>query len=279
MTVYIEDVLFENFLVTYLVLCMVYAILGNKPQKIRHIFSSVIGAGVALLYPLINISSLLLTLLKCGIGYVICLVAYKGSLKKQLLFYVLFLFITAVYGGINLMISYSIYGNFDTGKLPTLAIISILAIVTYLLNQCKKTLYKKKNVQNFVYDVVIKNDGKIVKTQGYLDTGNLLIDPKDNRPVALMGFKIFEKLCKDFSVSNFLTKSTNGLKNGHYINVKTATGENSILVFDVDFLEIKNSKEKVCIRNPVFALSKVKITGFDCDVILNANYISGVNNV
>ena len=177
------------------------------------------------------------------------------------------------------MISYSIYGNFDTGKLPTFAIISILAIVTYLLNQCKTMLYKKKNIQNFVYDVVIKNDGKIVKTQGYLDTGNVLVDPKDNRPVALMGFKIFEKLCKDFSVSNFLTKSTNGLKNGHYINVKTATGENSILVFDVDFLEIKNSKEKVCINNPVFALSKVKITGFDCDVILNANYINGVNNV
>ncbi len=279
MTVYIEDVLLENFLVTYLVLFMVYALLGNKSSNFRHILASILGAFVALLYPLININSALLILLKCGVGYVICLVASNENLKKQILFYILFLLITAIYGGVNLMISYSIYGNFDTQKLPTLVIVAVLSIVTYLLKQCQMVIYKKKNILNLVYEVVIKNNGIVVKTRAYLDTGNVLTDPSNNRPVALMSFKVFQKLCKDYRVSNFLTQSTNGLKNGHYIKVKTATGVNSMLVFDVDFLEIKNSKQNICIQNPVFALSKVKITGFNCDVILNANYLYGVKNV
>ena len=279
MTVYIEDVLFENFLVTYLILIIVYMLVGQSQSKIRHILASVLGGAVALLYPLINISSVLLTLLKCAIGYIICLCAYKGTQKRQFLFYVLFLFTTAIYGGINLMISFAVFGSFDSGKLPTILVVFVLMVVTYLLKQCQKTLYKKKNILNFVYDVVIKNDDKVVKARAYLDTGNVLVDPSANKPVALMGYKVFEKLCKNYCAINLITQNTNGLKNGHYIKVKTATGEDNILVFLVDSIEIKNSKQKICIKNPMFALSKVKITGLDCDVILNANYLSEVKNV
>lgn len=273
MIVYIEDVLLENFLITFLVLSVVYMLIGQKGSKIRHIFSSIFGALIALVYPLIYMSNILLILLKCGVGFIICLIAYREKTKKQLLFYTLFMLVTAVYGGVNLMISFCVYGSFDQGKLPTIIVLLLFILITYLLKQCQKVLYKKKNILNFVYDVVIKNDDVIIKTKAYFDTGNVLVDPESNRPVALMGYKLFEKLCKGFNVSNFLTKNTSGLKNGHYINVKTATGENSMLVFDVDFLEIKKAKESVQIQNPIFALSKVKITGFSCDVILNANFL------
>ena len=120
MIVYIEDVLLENFLITFLVLSVVYMLSGQKGSKVRHIFSSIFGALIALVYPLIYMSNILLILLKCGVGFIICLIAYREKTKKQLLFYTLFMLVTAVYGGVNLMISFCVYGSFDQGKLPTI---------------------------------------------------------------------------------------------------------------------------------------------------------------
>ncbi len=280
MIVYIEDVLIENFLVTYLIISMSYLIISQKPKLARHILASLLGACIALVYPLLSLNTPLLTLLKICFGFVISLVAYSGKTKKQLLFYLIFMFTTAIYGGINLMISFCIYGDFSTQqKLPTILIVFVLLIVTYLIKQCERVIYKRKKISNFIYDVVIKNNDQVVKTKAYLDTGNVLVDPVDNRPVTLVGYKVFQKLCSEFAATNFLTKSTTGLKNGHYINVKTATGNDSLLVFDIDSLEIKNSEKSLQIENPIFALSKVKLSGLDCDVILNANLFCGGNNV
>ncbi len=275
MIVYIEDTLIENFLITYIILCIIFSFIREEKHKIRMILASIFGAVVALLYPIINLNSFFILILKICMGYIITLIAYKNaSLKKQIFFFVMFMFITAVYGGINLMLYYCLYGNFESSKkLPTVLILISVSVVTYFIKQCEQVIYKKKTLNNFIYDVVINLNSTTIKTKGYLDSGNILCDTITNKPVVLVNFKMFSKINKDFLLQNLITKNTNGLKNGHYINVKTATSNDSLLAFCVDSLQIVQKDKTITILNPTFALTKVKISGLDCDVVLNPKLI------
>ncbi len=275
MIVYIEDTLIENFLITYIILYIIFGFIKEEKNKYRMFFASVFGALISLLYPIINLSSFFILILKICMGYIIKLIAYKNaSLRKQIFFFVMFMFITAVYGGINLMLYFCLYGNFESSKkLPTLLILISVFVVTYFIKQCEKVIYKKKTLNNFIYDVVINLNSTTIKTKGYLDSGNILCDTTTNQPVVLVNFKMFSKINKDFAIQNLITKNTKGLKNGHYINVKTATSNDSLLAFCVDSLQIVKKDKTLTILNPTFALTKVKISGLDCDVVLNPKHI------
>ncbi len=275
MIVYIEDTIIENFLVTYLIEMIVYSFTKQKKSKIRIVISCLFASLIALLYPLLKLQTWLLFLPKILIGFIISIIAYKAKdLKNQLFFYVMFLITTSIYGGINLFIYFAIYGNFESSKkLPTVLIVASLLFITYFLKQCQKKLYAKKNINNFMYDIEIQNNNEIIKTVAYLDTGNILQDTVSQNPVILVNYKMFEKINKNFKLHNLLTKKFDGLKDGHYILVKTATSNSQILAFSVDKLKIHIGENVKTFHNPTFALSKVKITGFDCDVILNSKLI------
>lgn len=275
MIVYIEDTIIENFLVTYLIEMIVYSFIKQKKSKIRIVISCLFASLIALLYPLLKLQTGLLFLLKILIGFIISIIAYKGKdLKNQLFFYVMFLITTSIYGGINLFIYFAIYGNFESSKkLPTVLIVASLLFITYFLKQCQKKLYAKKNINNFMYDIEIQNNNEIIKTIAYLDTGNILQDTITHKPVVLVNYKMFEKINKDFKLNNFLTKNFSGLKNAHHITVKTATSNSQLLAFSVDELKICVGESVKTFNKPTLALSKVKITGFDCDVILNSKLL------
>ncbi len=278
MTVYIEDTLIENFLITFFIINIIFGFLREKKSNLRVCFASCFGAIISLIYPLISTSSFFVVLIKFGVAYVITLIAYNNNkLKKQIFFFLMFMAITAIYGGINLMIYYSIYGTFSSShKLPTIVFILLLFIITFVLKQFEKVLYKKKTINNFMFDVVICKDKKIIKSKAYLDSGNILCDPISNKPIILVNFKIFEQIYDDYSMQDLLTKNVSKLKDGHYVKVKTATSVDTILAFSVDCLKIVQKNKTTTIQSPMFALSKVNISGFDCDVILNSKIVMGV---
>ena len=93
MIVYIEDTLIENFLVTYLILNIVFSFVCQDKNKIRHLLASIFGAVVALLYPILNLNGILVFLLKMMLGYIITIIAYKAkTLKRQIFFFYNFYF-------------------------------------------------------------------------------------------------------------------------------------------------------------------------------------------
>ena len=277
MVVYIEQTLLENFLVTYFVVSITNLFIKEGKNTHRKIISSLFGGLVALVYPLLNLQGGILLLTKACVGYIITLIAYKNkSLKNQLFFYCMFMITTAVYGGITLFIHFSVYGNF-TGdqKLPTTLIVCVLLIVTYLLNQVASRIYQKKQLNNFVFKVVITNNDKQITTNAYLDTGNVLCDG-DGQPISFVNFKLFSMLNQKFNALDLIKKKINSLKNGRYIKVKTITGFDEVIAFDVDSIQIIDGKNVYKYQNPSFALSKVKISKLGCDMVLNPKHIKGV---
>lgn len=275
MVVYIEYVLLNNLLVTFMLLFCTNVLLKEKNNKKRVLFACVFGAGMALVYPLIGLSGVLNLLLKLLIGFLISVIGYGGkTLKKQFAHYTIYMFLTAMYGGVNLMIYYSIYGDFSCTKtLPLPIIIFSVFVISYFIKQIYKVLYQKKQLSKFVYNIEICENNNKVETTGYLDSGNILCDPKTNLPIIIINHKLFNRLFKDFSPINLLTNQIQNLKNAHYIEVGTVTTNAKMLVFCVDKITLKMPQGNKDICSPVLGLSQNSFKHLCCDVLLNAKLI------
>lgn len=271
MIVYIEDTLIENSLITLLLLMMVNFSLKIKANKMRMFFSCLIAGMIALLYTLLHLNGFLLLLTKAMIGMIICFIAYSFKFnKKTMLNYTLFMLYTFIYGGINLFVYYSLYGNFASDKkfLLYLVILCVL-FVSYFIVQVVKALYSRKNKYDFSFDISMRNGNKSISVRAYLDSGNSLVDPLSQKPVILVNYQIFSQLCKDISPIDIALKKIDKLNNGHYIKVQTANSQSELLSFCIDAIKIKTKTKTIEVDNPILALSKTKMTGFNCDVLLN----------
>ena len=276
MVVYIEYVLINNFLVSLMLLISTNMCLKQKNAKIRNIIAGLFGAIMALIYPLCNFVGLLLLLLKCIVGFLICAIAYKTkSLKKLFVFFVLFMFLTAMYGGINMMFYFAIYGDFSfTKTLPLPIILFSVFFITYFLKQIVFVLYKKKQISQFLYVIEINNNNNKLTTNAYLDSGNVLCDPQNNKPIIVINHKVFNKLFEGFSPVKLATKKVDELKNAHYIKVSTVTSNGEMLVFDVDsiILNLPNGKKEI--KTPSLGLTNTSFKHLCCDMLLNPKLIN-----
>ena len=276
MIVYIEYVLINNFLVSFMLIFSTNMCLKQKNSKIRNIIACVFGAAMALIYPLCNFAGIFLLFLKCVVGFLICAIAYKtNSLKKLFIFYILFMFLTAMYGGINMMIYFAIYGDFSfTKTLPLPIILFSVFLITYFLKQIIFVFYKKKQISQFFYVIEIINNNNKLITNAYLDSGNVLCAPQNNKPIIVINYKIFNKLFEGFSPLKLATKKVDELKNARYIKVSTVTSNGEMLVFDVDsiILNLPNGKKEI--KTPSLGLTNTSFKHLCCDTLLNPKLIN-----
>lgn len=276
MIVYIEYVLLNNFLVTLMLLVSTNILLKQKSNKLRVILACLLGAGMAIVYPICNLSGIVLLLLKTMVGFLISATAFKNcGLKKLFVNFVIFMFLTALYGGINLMIYFAVYGDFSQSKtLPLPIILFSIFTITYFVKQISMHIYNKKKIAEFIYEIELVNNNKKVKTNAYLDSGNVLCDPETNTPIVVINFKIFNKLFNDFSPMKLMKKQIDNLKNGHYIKVSTVTTNGEMLVFSIDNLILKMPNGDKTIVSPMLGLTQTSFKHLCCDMLLNPKLIS-----
>lgn len=269
MTVYIEDCLIENFVVTYLIIKCVCLCLKLNIKKSRLFASCIFASIIATFYPLLRVSLLLLTLFKIFTGVIIVILVFDT--KNFLAKFLLFLFFTALYGGLNIICYYMIYGTiYIKDNFPTYILLLFLLLMYFLITQCLNFAKKKLAISNFIYNVKIVNDGKEIFANAFLDSGNVLLDD-DSTPIFIINVKLFNKLYKDISFSDLLTKNYKSLKYPHYIKSSFATGGGKLLVFCVDSVKIlDNNNLKNEISNARLGISYSKFDkNFNCDMLLN----------
>lgn len=269
MTVYIEDCLIENFVVTFLILKNMNLFFKFKPSKCRTIFGCVLGALFAMLYPAFNFSGVLLTLLKLAVGVLIVCVVYSKNILSK---YIIFMLFTAIYAGLNIAIYYLIYGTSQIyDNFATYILLLVLLVIYFVLSLCLKVIKKQATVDGFVYRVKILDAGKLVLTNAFLDSGNTLLD-EDSTPILIINFNLFNKLYCDIDFADLLSKNFKSLKNPHYVKSGFASGGANILVFCVDEIQIELKSEAKTIKNARLGVSYSKFAkNFNCDMLLNLN--------
>lgn len=271
MTVYIEDCLIENFVVTYLIIKCVSFCFKITIKKSRLILSCLLAAVISTFYPLINLNSFLLTIFKLCVGFLITLIDFDKN--HFIAKYLAFIFFTALYAGLNIMFYFLIYGTIlSYDNFPTYILLFLLVLIYFMVVMCIKFARKKLAISNFVYKVKITNIGKYIMFNAFLDSGNTLLD-EDLSPIFIINTNLFNRLYKDISFSDLLTKNFKNLKEPHYIKSAFAYGSGKLLVFCVDNLQIiENDTVKYEFLNAKLGISYSNFNkNFGCDMLLNIN--------
>ena len=264
MKIVIEEIFLENFLIMFFVLKTTSFIFHERARFVY--ISAILSGAVTTLLPLFSLSSIGNFLLEAGLGIIlICMTFELKNLKKFLTlfggyFSTLFLFGGACY-----------YLQFMFGYISTLVVLLIAAAVFFMSKFLCQRLWKKRQIENFNFDVSIENADKKVLLKGYLDSGNFLVDPLTQSPVSLIDFKTFEKLYDDISLLEVFSKSKKlkKIKLAHFITINSINFQNKIFVFVVDRM-ILNKK---IVPNSVVGLSlKDFKKTLDADMIINGAF-------
>lgn len=256
MVVYIEYVLIDNFVIDYLLLKATFVITNLSVKKGRLFLLAFLGAIFALTYPFMQQIGFLLTIIKILFGLLLMLLAtnYK-SIKSYYVNTLIFFALTFLTGGVIIGLS-----NILGIELGTEFSIAIIILPAYLIikgiTELIKYLYRRKDEVAFLYDIELTLNGKVVKTKGFLDTGNGLY--YNNQPVIICNKGLFLSFINSNSVLPKMEK----------IECKTVAGSSTLFAVKISTLKIYFNSEERIFNNVVMAISKVD--SVDYQVILHS---------
>lgn len=279
MEVYIEYAIIDNMTIDLLILVLTSKLNKLDVSKLRLTLTALFGTIIALISPLLTGIFLILVKLLCGLTMPLLLLK-KPSFKTYIIVMLSFILITAVFGGVCLAICSFFNLNFqvENGAImvysfPTGLAIIIAFIMFYIIKNLIKHFYTKKRLSKFLYDVWFSLNNTLVKTSGFLDSGNKLSDQISGKPITLINFELFSKLT-DVKLSDVLLKKYDKipLKNVHEVELKSLTKSSKIMVFEIDNILIDNTLK---IEQALVGLSVVDFqNNLDAECILSPDYFN-----
>ena len=212
MTIYIDLVFLINFIMDFYTLSGVKFLLKLDTKIIRIILGALVGSFSTFLL-FFKLNTLELNLLKIIISMIMIFISFGRYKFFNRLFYMYI--ISIVLGGsiylINDSLGYEVDGyifinNGYSINLIILIIISPIIIYLYVIE-----FLKLKKKLNTIYDVIIKFKSKEIKVEGFLDTGNKLIDPYFHRPIILLNKRLISLKNRKIIYVPFHSLNNNGL--------------------------------------------------------------------
>lgn len=182
--IYIDELIMLNFIIDFLILKTTSSILKLNTKTSRLIISSIVGE-ISLLYLFVSLNNIELTLFKLLIGIIMNLISFgyinlKDFIKNLLYFYMFSFFLggTLYYLKIESLVKYKYY----------------ILLIPIIMNILKKLTYNLKNIIKLRHKVTIYlKNGNVLYLNGYMDTGNTLVDPYTNKNVIIINKDIKEK--------------------------------------------------------------------------------------
>lgn len=253
MTVYIEYVLIDNFVIDYFLLSAAFTITGKTDKIYKRIIAAAAGAVFALIFPLFSDFGALTVIFKIAAGLAVVFAAAKYKTVKE--YYVnatVFFALSFATGGAVIGI-FSLF-NIDYSEETAIAFMTLpVYIIIKALKGTVKYLFTRAGEEKNFYDCEITFCGNTVKLKGFMDTGNSLYD--GDSPVVI---------CDKKTAVKIMGKRFPKFK---YITLKTVAGESKVLSFKVDFLKIFISGRANIFIN--ITVAAVKNSGQGYDVILH----------
>lgn len=260
MKVYIDFVLFLNFMFDFLLLMSVSVLLRRNTNINRIIIGSFIGSLTTILL-FFKINNFELFCIKIFISLFMILASFgfksiKYFFKNCIFLYLVSFFLGGILYSLNIQFSYKNSGLvfFHNGISVNVIFIIILSpiIIYFYVKQLKQL---KNNYANY-YNVRIKLFNKEYKLIGFLDTGHKLKDPYFNRPIILLN-----KNKIDLNFDNYC-----------YVPYSTITEKGLLKCVSVNDVYIDNVKVQ---KNVLLGFIKdnINIDGVDC--ILQTKILEG----
>lgn len=200
MKVYLDLIIIINFIYDFLILSSTSVLLKRNASLWRVLVSAFMGE-VSIITLFIPIDKTMLMLLKLGLSVAMVVITFGHQHFLENIFY--FYVITIILGGT----SYLLGGDKEIVNVILLAIISPIIIYLYI-----KSIREYKAKITSMHDVIIIDGDNTYKLNGYLDTGNKLIDPITKYPVIMVSEDLPIKSEKIFYVPYNVVNSSSVLK-------------------------------------------------------------------
>lgn len=191
MKVYVDLVFVLNLYLDFLLL-LTTSIVLKRNSKLKRIIAGAFLGSLSVLFLFWNIGSFSLFLFKIGIATLMVIIAFGyKDLKYFLNNLGYFYMISVILGGflyyLNLEFSYTHMGIVFINKgisINACVLIIISPVILYIYYRQAK---KMKSTYNLTYQVSITlNNQKKLIVNGFLDTGNKLVDPITGKPIILI---------------------------------------------------------------------------------------------
>lgn len=212
MKIYVDVILFINFSFDLLILLSTSILLKRNAKFYRIMLGAFVGS-LSILFLFINIRNLELFIYKVIISIVMILISFGYKNIKYFLKNMLFLYtISIILGGFLYYLSCT-FSYKNTGLVFYFKGLSINYIFLLISSPIIIYIYIKesrslKQITNNIYKIELIIDNNKYKLNGFMDTGNNLVDPYFFKPIILINKKI---KFKKYIVVPFLSASNESI--------------------------------------------------------------------
>lgn len=206
MKVYVDLILILNFIIDFLILITISIIL-RRNAKIKRILLSAFVGTLSILVLFFSMNNLVLFLFKLALSVLLVLIAFGYKDIKHFFNNILYFYTTSILLGgflyfLNIQIGYEKVGLtfIDNNiKLNFLVVVIFSPFILYIyIRQIKELRYFYSNRKKVS---VYLDDNKVIELNGYVDSGNTLIEPYGKKYVIIA----YSKELDDYSkVNNYI---------------------------------------------------------------------------
>lgn len=277
MTLYIELVIIDNFVMTFAIGVMSYMYAGLVCKKCRLIICSAVGTIASVFYPFIPIYGVFLVAMKVAIGVLLGIILFAG-LCNAIKGCVIFFIITAMAGGLCVMINYMLVGDLEMSLVtaPIMPYSACTAIILVCMFVIKRTYAKVKRRQlRYIgkHKVCISFFGEKYHLNAFMDTGNTLYDDITGYPIIVVKLSALKPLSDDVLMP-ILLKNYNQIVGMREIETSGLGGDKKIPIIKADEIKLY-LHGKLNIHSNVMVGIAIKNFGGDADVLLHPALIQG----
>lgn len=232
MTVFIDILIIENFIVNYFLIYITSQALKLRLSNSNIIFASLIGSFYVLVLFSLKLQFFAALPFKFFIAFIMIVVSFrKIDMFSKIKAYGIFILFSMMLAGLCFFLAlykynYENYATFILSRYPITKMIIAIMIIYLLLSRLLYYLKDRQAVSKLIYvvDIYFGNGYKSIKA--FLDTGNELREPVTNLPVMLvqqeifnnMGMEKIDKLYIPYKVINGTNSRIQGFK-PNYIDI------------------------------------------------------------
>ena len=174
--IYLDEVFLLNFIIDYILLSTCQMILKINTRRIRIVLSSIFGE-LSMISLFIDMNNIILVISKIVLCILMILIAFGYNDIKTLIKYCIYYFI------LNFFLGGFLYYFKSQGIVSYKYILFFIPIIMNIYKYYSNDL---KNIFAYKYKVTVYlNNGKTLYLNGFMDTGNSLIEPYNNRKVII----------------------------------------------------------------------------------------------
>ena len=258
MTIYIDIIFLENFILN---LILLYAVGIETKTKIKHyriIIASLVGSIYAIILYVIKNKFLCSIVMKFLLSIVMVYICFETKSIKKLFKTLIYFYLTSfVFGGGALALIYmvntgkiSIQNGIIQGRYTILTIMTGVIIAFIFIIIVFRLIKSKISKNDLICNIEIRINNKEVKTKAMVDTGNLLKEPITNVPVVIVEHSLLKNIIPNEILQNIdnilggdLSEISENIKNQYLLKMKvipfTSLGKQNGMLLGIKAQELK----------------------------------------